>query len=370
MLVLAEPVPAGVEAAPLRCPAGRTWSGGRGGRSGSPTGTRLVMLLTGYRGRRCRTAGSGWTPVPVSASAGFQRRGPVVARLRGGRRGGGPGARQRRRPGGHAAPGGPVLPRIIKLAVLAGWSAEAAGEVALAQWGWTLARDPEGVRHWRPRARGVSIDSERGWRFRGRTAALHRIAAWLDRARAGPEGAGGHRLARGREVRGAGPDRHHRRRRHPRLAARWAMSGPAERGVGGLRGARQGQDRAGGRRGDRPRRIRRAARGRRMIWRPAIRETLDERGGRRFNVIIDALDEAASPAQARVDHRPGRAAAGRDLLRRRAPRSSSGPAAATTAATCWTGSAAPWTAIDLDDPRVLRRGGPGRLRAGLPAAGR
>ena len=33
---------------------------------------------------------------------------------------------------------------------------------------------------------------------------------------------------------------------------------------------------------------------------PAIREALDERGGRRFNVIIDALDEAASPAQARV----------------------------------------------------------------------
>ena len=33
---------------------------------------------------------------------------------------------------------------------------------------------------------------------------------------------------------------------------------------------------------------------------PAIREALDERGGRRFNVIIDALDEAASPEQARA----------------------------------------------------------------------
>jgi len=33
---------------------------------------------------------------------------------------------------------------------------------------------------------------------------------------------------------------------------------------------------------------------------PAIRETLDEHGGRRFNVIFDALDEAASPEQARA----------------------------------------------------------------------
>lgn len=42
----------------------------------------------------------------------------------------------------------------LKLAMLASWSVEAAGVIALAQWGWTLARDPEGVRHWQPRARG------------------------------------------------------------------------------------------------------------------------------------------------------------------------------------------------------------------------
>ncbi|WP_169984062.1 trypsin-like peptidase domain-containing protein [Microbispora sp. H10836] len=60
------------------------------------------------------------------------------------------------------------------------WATEQAGEVALAAWGWTLEADPEGVRHWRPRARGVSVESERGYRFRGRTAALTEIVKWLD----------------------------------------------------------------------------------------------------------------------------------------------------------------------------------------------
>ena len=58
-----------------------------------------------------------------------------------------------------------------KLGALVTWSAEEAGELALAAWGWTLASDPEAARHWRPRARGVTIESERGYRFRGRAAA-------------------------------------------------------------------------------------------------------------------------------------------------------------------------------------------------------
>ncbi|WP_327684210.1 trypsin-like serine protease [Kitasatospora sp. NBC_00458] len=66
-----------------------------------------------------------------------------------------------------------------KLGVLASWSAEAAGDGALAAWGWTLDRDPEARRHWRPRARGVSTDAERGFRFRGRSTALNEIVYWL-----------------------------------------------------------------------------------------------------------------------------------------------------------------------------------------------
>jgi hypothetical protein len=40
----------------------------------------------------------------------------------------------------------------------------------------------EAVRHWRPRARGVSIDTEGGYRFRGRTVALTEIVQWLNRS--------------------------------------------------------------------------------------------------------------------------------------------------------------------------------------------
>src|SRR5262245_13383630 len=61
------------------------------------------------------------------------------------------------------------------------WSAQVAGEEALSAWGWTLEADPEAGRHWRPRARGVAVDSEQGYRFRGRTAAVRAVVGWLDR---------------------------------------------------------------------------------------------------------------------------------------------------------------------------------------------
>ena len=54
-----------------------------------------------------------------------------------------------------------------------------AGPEAAAEWGWQLATDAEGRRHWRPKARGASHEGEAGWRFRGRRTALERIVAWL-----------------------------------------------------------------------------------------------------------------------------------------------------------------------------------------------
>src|SRR5579859_5644479 len=68
-----------------------------------------------------------------------------------------------------------------KLGELTRWTARQAGETALAAWGWTLEHDPEGARHWGPKGRGVSGDSERGFRFRGRREALTEITGWLDR---------------------------------------------------------------------------------------------------------------------------------------------------------------------------------------------
>ncbi|MGI5243398.1 hypothetical protein [Dactylosporangium sp. CA-139066] len=68
-----------------------------------------------------------------------------------------------------------------KLQVLAGWAAADAGAAAMAAWGWTLDEDPEAGRHWRPRARGVTSDAEAGYRFRGRRAALTHLVEWLDR---------------------------------------------------------------------------------------------------------------------------------------------------------------------------------------------
>ncbi|MFE5690640.1 trypsin-like peptidase domain-containing protein, partial [Streptomyces sp. NPDC056512] len=66
-----------------------------------------------------------------------------------------------------------------KISLLTEWSVQAVGDIALSAWGWSLAGDEESGRHWRPRARGVSTDAERGFRFRGRTAALEKIRDWI-----------------------------------------------------------------------------------------------------------------------------------------------------------------------------------------------
>ena len=92
---------------------------------------------------------------PLSDPGRFQRRWVVVAGLR---RCGGAGWADHANGDGRAITLHQAdldLPE-LKLGELARWSVAAAGEDALARWGWSMDRDPEGVRHWRPRARGVS----------------------------------------------------------------------------------------------------------------------------------------------------------------------------------------------------------------------
>jgi len=46
--------------------------------------------------------------------------------------------------------------------------------------GWSLSSDRERGRHWEPRARGASKPGEQVWWFRGRQEALSRVRSWLD----------------------------------------------------------------------------------------------------------------------------------------------------------------------------------------------
>ncbi len=72
-----------------------------------------------------------------------------------------------------------------RLRVVAGWEAAEAGQAAMNAWGWgwQLSSDPERASHWEPRARGVTTDAQSGYRFRGRATALNKITKWLDRDR-------------------------------------------------------------------------------------------------------------------------------------------------------------------------------------------
>ena len=299
VLSLREPVPVGVEAAPLRCPkpadlVNRCWwtfgfpnrdpvGDSANGLVGAALALGWVRLDTSSRHllRQGFSGGGLWSPdykavVGIVGQADSNGEGRAITL--------------------HQAD---LCFQDHKLAVLAGWSAEAAGEVAQKQWGWTLTRDPEGVRHWRPRARGVSIESERGYRFRGRTVALGQIAGWLDRPEpdrrvlviTGSPGVGKSAVL-GRIVTTA--DNTVRAWLPPGDEAACASAGSVSCAVHAK--AKTALEVA--------EEIARAASARLpedtgdLV--PAIREALEERGGRRFNVIIDALDEAASPAQARA----------------------------------------------------------------------
>jgi WD40 repeat protein len=185
-----------------------------------------------------------------------------------------------------------------KLLALATWSVEQAGETALAAWGWQLSTDPEARRHWRPRARGVARDSERGYRFRGRTAALTAIRDWLDAngverrvlVVTGNPGVGKSAVL-GRIVTTADPTV---RKQLP----------PDDQAVKATVGSVACAVHAKGKTAlDIATEIARAASAPLPTvvddLAPAIRQTLAERPRRRFNLILDALDEAANPAEIR-----------------------------------------------------------------------
>jgi WD40 repeat protein len=298
VLILQEPVPTGVEAAPLRCPKGNDlegrawWAFGFSKRN--PVGNSA-------EGRVGASLGYGWVRLDTNSrylvEPGFSGSGlwshdyEAVVGIVGEAHNNGDG----RAVTLHQAD--LYLPDQM-LAALANWSAETAGEGALREWGWTLARDLEGVRHWRPRARGVSVQSEPGYLFRGRTAALRQIVQWLERAVpdrrvlvvTGSPGAGKSAVL-GRIVttsdialRASLPSTDTAVRASPR-SVHCAVHA---KGKTALEIARE---------------IARAASARvpevADDLAPAVQSALAEREGEHFNIVLDALDEAASAEQAR-----------------------------------------------------------------------
>jgi WD40 repeat protein len=185
ILHLAEPVPTGVDPVPLRDPAsasllaGRWWAFGfpQGDPAGnSAQGTVGEVLASGLLridrksryGIESGFSGAGvWSPEYRSVVA-------VITEA------------EDKRGDGRAIPL-PYLeacfPDEQTRGLTGRWSAVEAGDVALSAWGWSLTGDSEAEQHWSPRARGVTIDSEHGYRFQGRTAALQVIKDWLDRDR-------------------------------------------------------------------------------------------------------------------------------------------------------------------------------------------
>lgn len=187
----------------------------------------------------------------------------------------------------------------LGLGVLAAWSAETAGEVALAAWGWTLSADVEAKRHWLPRSRGVAVDSEHGHRFRGRTAALSELVGWLDRVEpdrrvlmvTGSPGVGKSAVL-GRIVATA----------DTKLRMLLPDGDDAVRATAGsVACAVHAKGKTALEVATEIARAASAALPQLVEDLPVvIQDALADHDGRRFNVIIDALDEAADPAETRM----------------------------------------------------------------------
>ncbi|MGH3568316.1 MAG: trypsin-like peptidase domain-containing protein [Pseudonocardia sp.] len=292
------PIPAGVLAAPLRCPkpgdvVGLSWwafgfahddprGSAADGTVGAALGYGSVRLdaESRYHVEPGFSGGGLWCPdygavVGVVGEANGRGDGRAVTL--------------------HQADG--YLPA-ERIRLLTRWTVAATDDVARTAWGWTLARDREADRHWRPRARGVSVASERGHRFQGRTAALVEIVEWLDRPApdrkvlvvTGSPGVGKSAVL-GRVVTTADAE----------MRADLPLDDLAPRaGVGSVACAVHAKGKTAV---DVAMEIARAASApipERVDDLPgALRVVLGERGGKRFNLIVDALDEASDPEQAR-----------------------------------------------------------------------
>ncbi|MEV5607203.1 trypsin-like peptidase domain-containing protein [Streptomyces sp. NPDC052225] len=174
----------------------------------------------------------------------------------------------------------------------------AVGAPASAAWSWSLDTDPESARHWRPRARGVSTDTEQGFRFRGRTAVLREITASITAATprrqvlvvTGAPGSGKSAVL-SRVVTTADPG----------IAASLPPDDVALRAPeGSVACAVHAKDKTAL---EIAQEIARAASvpppDQVVDLLPALREALRDRAGQGFTLVVDALDEAASPAEAR-----------------------------------------------------------------------
>jgi WD40 repeat protein len=299
VLTLHEPVPAGVEPAPLRCPRPEDLVSKAWWAFGFPEGDLIGNSADGVVGAWLAL---GWVRLDAESRyqvrPGFSGGGlwspdyQAVVGVVGQAHGNGDGRAITLRQADLCFPD-------HKLVVLASWSARTAGEVAMQQWGWTLESDPEGDRHWRPRARGVSIESERGYRFRGRAAALAKIVQWLDRPDpdrrvlivTGSPGVGKSAVL-GRIVTTADPVI----RASLPAADDSVKASPGTvscavhvKGKTALEVAEEIARAASARIPGQPDELA-----------PVIRAALARDPAQRFNLIIDALDEAVSPAQART----------------------------------------------------------------------
>ncbi|WP_346228560.1 AAA family ATPase, partial [Microbispora maris] len=186
-----------------------------------------------------------------------------------------------------------------EITALTNWTVEQSDNVALAAWGWELSKDPEADRHWRPRARGVTQNGEPGHHFRGRERELRIIVEWLRKNTAerrvlvvtGDPGVGKSALL-GQIVTTADPSA--RAQLPQEYKGIFAPLGSVAcavhaRGKTALEVASEIARTASA---PLPQEITDLA--------PAIRHVLEERDAPNFNVIIDALDEATTPIEARA----------------------------------------------------------------------